>query len=431
MAEEPTVQEEDQEQKKLTIKERFKKLGTGLRRRLPQFTIVSLVGFGINTLAVFLTEVIMRQIWPSLGEFYITIGGRNLFSYSIIGFIALTMGIGAATASNFLLNKFWTFKEAKEEHFVLQFLKYAVVGGSGAILKYFLTSGLNYLFSMVIAQEKYSLIPSTMIAFCITVIWNFIWNEVWTFSVEDSETIKEEIKVPEDMDFSEFTLITPTFNENENIGQLMEVITKKYPNMKVIVADDGSTDGTREQVREFHEQNPDVVLLDREEEEVHGLTISVLDAIKMTTTKYYIVMDCDFQHPPEKVGEIAVRLQEGYDFVVGEREEIPDWPFRRRVISWGAAMIGKFSHFIHRSATCNDVMSGFFGGETSFSQKIIADHPKGFRPKGYKILFELLKHSPRKETEVGSVGYIFSPRERGESKISFKHITEFLKSAFP
>ena len=62
---------------------------------------------------------------------------------------------------------------------------------------------------------------------------------------------------------------------------------------------------------------------------------------------------------------------------------------------------------------------------------IIENHPKGFRPKGYKIMFELLKHSKKKETKVGRVGYIFNPRERGESKISSKHIFEFLKSAFP
>ncbi|MFW9923165.1 MAG: glycosyltransferase [Candidatus Thorarchaeota archaeon] len=425
------MEEKNEITKKFTVAERFRKLGKGMKKRLPQFTIVSLIGFGINVLAVFLTEVIMNKFWPALGEKYLVIGGENLFSYSIIGFIALTMGIGAATLSNFLFNKFWTFRKAKHENFFLQFLKYGIVGGSGAILKYFLTSGLNILFGMIIAQEKYSLIPSTMIAFCVTVLWNFIWNEVWTFNVEEQEEIKDLIIVPSDMDFSKFTLITPTFNENENIGLLMETITSMYPKMKVIVADDGSKDGTREQVQEFNTINPNVLLLDREQEEIHGLTISVIDAIRMATTEYYIVMDCDFQHPPEKVGEIAVKLTEGFHYVVGERDEIPDWPFKRRLISWGAKTIGKFSLWIHRSARCNDVMSGFFGGDVKYSQQIIESHPKGFRPKGYKIMFELLKHSPKKEAKVGRVGYIFNPRVRGESKISSKHIIEFLKSAFP
>ncbi len=422
--------DESEEQEKLSFKERSKSFGQRMKRRLPQFTIVSLIGFGINTLAVYLTEIIINKYWPSLADQYITIGNVNLFSYSIIGFIALTLGIGAATTSNFLLNKFWTFKEAKSENFFLQFLKYGLVGGSGAILKYFLTSGLNGLFSLVIVQEKHSLIPSTMIAFIITVLWNFLWNEIWTFSVSE-KTPDEPIVVPPDMDFCDLTVISPTFNENENVGQLMEVITEKYANVKLIIADDGSKDGTREQVREFNARNPNVSLLDREQEEIHGLTISVIDAIKRVQTPYYVVMDCDFQHPPEKAGEIAVKLREGFHFVIGERDEIPDWPFKRRLISWGAKTIGKFSLWIHRSATCTDVMSGLFGGETEYSKMIIENHPKGFRPKGYKIMFELLKHSKKKETTVSRVGYVFNPRVRGESKISSKHIFEFLKSAFP
>ncbi len=422
--------DESEEQEKLSFKERSGNFSQRFKKRLPQFTIVSLIGFGINTLAVFLTEIIMNNYWPHLAERNITIGGTNLFSYSIIGFIALTLGIGAATTSNFLLNKFWTFKEAKHENFFLQFLKYGLVGGSGAILKYFLTSGLNSLFSLIIFQEKYSLIPSTMIAFIVTVLWNFLWNEIWTFSVSE-KTPEEPIVVPPDMDFSDLTVISPTFNENENVGQLMEVITEKYANVKLIISDDGSKDGTREQVREFNAKNSNVSLLDRELEEVHGLTISVIDAIKSVQTPYYVVMDCDFQHPPEKAGEIAVRLRKGFHFVIGERDEIPDWPFKRRLISWGAKTIGKFSLWIHRSATCTDVMSGLFGGDTEYSKMIIENHPKGFRPKGYKIMFELLKHSKKKETTVGRVGYVFNPRVRGESKISSKHIFEFLKSAFP
>ncbi|MHA1306382.1 MAG: glycosyltransferase, partial [Candidatus Heimdallarchaeota archaeon] len=270
---------------------------------------------------------------------------------------------------------------------------------------------------------------STAVAFIITVFWNYIWNEVWTFDVK--EVVEAPIVVPVDKDYRFVTVITPTFNENENIGLLMETLTDMYKNISIIVADDGSTDGTREQVREFHKKNPNVVLLDREEAEIHGLTISVKEAILMTTTPYYIVIDCDFQHPPEKVGEIAVRLDDGFHYVIGERDEIPDWPFTRRLISWGAKVIGKFSHFIHRSATCTDVMSGFYGADTTYSKKVIEDHPKGFRPKGYKIMFELLKHSKKKETRVGRVGYVFNPRVRGESKIAKKHIFEFLKSAFP
>ena len=419
-------EEEEPEKKQSEIQKRFSRLKVGFRKRMVKFAVVSLIGLGVNLGALNLAEFILYKIAPGWGTGY----QIWIFSFTIIDLISIAMGIGAATISNYLLNKIWTFGGAQDERVSTQFLKYALVGASGAVLKYALTTAIKTLFLIPIPDDRWATVPASAIAFIITVFWNYIWNEVWTFNMEAREPEKP-IIVPSDMDFSDFTLISPTFNENENVGQLMEVITEKYPNIKIIIADDGSKDGTREQVRKFNETNPNVVLLDREKEEVHGLTISVIDAIRSTTTPYYIVMDCDFQHDPDKVGEIAVKLLEGYHYVVGERDEIPDWPFKRRLISWGAKVIGKFSLWIHRSAKCNDVMSGFFGGEAAYSRKILEEHPNGFRPKGYKIMFELLKHSPKKETKVSRVGYIFNPRERGESKISSKHIFEFLKSAFP
>jgi len=411
---------------KTSIKDRFKRLGAGFKYRLFKFTIVSLIGLGVNLAALALTEFVIGKITTVLDTEYV----YWIFEFTIKGLIAIAMGIAAATTSNFILNKFWTFSGARDERAGTQFIKYAIVGASGAVLKYVLTATFTKQFHKVVPNIDNATLAASAFAFVITVIWNYMWNEVWTFDVLE-KVPEEPIVVPPDMDFSDITLITPTFNENENIGPLMEHMNENYKGIKLIVADDGSKDGTREQVREFSETNPDFILLDRENEEIHGLTISVLDAIKMTETKYYVVMDCDFQHPPEKAGEIAIRLREGYNFVIGERDEIPDWPFSRRVISWGASVIGKFSHWIHRSASCGDVMSGFFGGETEYSKMVIEKHPKGFRPKGYKVMFELLKHSRKKETKVGRVGYVFNPRVRGESKISKKHIFEFLKSAFP
>jgi dolichol-phosphate mannosyltransferase len=425
--EQPLKFDDGEVSQKTSVKDRFKRLGVGFRQRLLKFSIVSLIGLGINLAALNLAEFILYKFNSPVME-----AGRQIwfFSFTYIDLIAIAVGIAAATLSNYILNKLWTFGDARSESVTTQFLKYAIVGASGAVLKYLLTTAFKTLFLRVIPEDRWATVPASAIAFVITVFWNYIWNEVWTFDVVEKEP-EEPIVIPETMDFSDVTVITPTFNEVDNIQPLMEYLDEHFLGIKLIVADDGSKDGTRELVRKYNEMNPNFQLLDREAEEIHGLTISVIDAIKMTDTPYFVVMDCDFQHPPEKAGEIAIRLREGYDIVVGERDEIPDWKFSRRVISWGASVIGKFSHWIHRSATCGDVMSGLFGAQTSYAQKIIDENPKGFRPKGYKIMFELLKHSPRKTTKVGRVGYIFNPRIRGESKISKKHIKEFLKSAFP
>ena len=64
------------------------------------------------------------------------------------------------------------------------------------------------------------------------------------------------------MDYSSVTVIIPTLNESENIGELIRMITGTYPGIKITVADDGSTDGTGKIVRAIGKANGKVKLLD-------------------------------------------------------------------------------------------------------------------------------------------------------------------------
>ncbi len=271
---------------KTSIKDRFKRLGKGFKYRLLKFTIVSLIGLGINLAALALTEFIIGSITTVLDIEYT----YWIFKFTIKGLIAIAMGIAAATTSNYILNKLWTFSGARDERAGTQFIKYAIVGASGAVLKYLLTTTFTKQFHKVVPNIDNATLAASAFAFVITVLWNYMWNEVWTFDVVE-KVPEEPLVIPPDMDFNDITLITPTFNENENIGLLMEHMNENYKGIKLIVADDGSKDGTREQVRKFTETNPNFLLLDRENEEIHGLTISVLEAIKMVETEYYIVMD--------------------------------------------------------------------------------------------------------------------------------------------
>lgn len=93
--------------------------------------------------------------------------------------------------------------------------------------------------------------------------------------------------------FADTTIIIPTLNESAAIGKLLGFLLNKYPESRIIVCDDGSRDGTPEIVRSFK----GVQFLDRSDKEIHGLTVSVLDGISITTTKYFVVIDGDCQHP--------------------------------------------------------------------------------------------------------------------------------------
>ncbi|UCG02089.1 MAG: glycosyltransferase [Candidatus Heimdallarchaeota archaeon] len=225
------------------------------------------------------------------------------------------------------------------------------------------------------------------------------------------------------------TVITPTLNEESNIDRMITRLVSLYPQVSIIVADDGSTDKTAEIVRNWGNKNPKIRFLDRKDEPVKGLTISLVDAIKITSTDFFFVIDCDFQHPPERIADGLLLLSEGNQLVIGSRSSVEGWGFRRKLISWGATTLGKISLLIRRRPRPKDIMSGFFGGETQFIAEILDQHPKTVSPKGYKLLFDMLKVLPRK-TSIGEFSYTFQTREAGESKISLKHILVYFRSLF-
>jgi len=214
------------------------------------------------------------------------------------------------------------------------------------------------------------------------------------------------------------TVIIPTLNEEENIGRLIEKLTKLYPEIKIIVSDDGSKDGTKKVVSEY----ANAFFLDRSKAKVKGLTASILDAVNEVKTDKLVVMDADFQHPAEKVGEICNKLDD-FKVVVGTRVKIEGgWGITRKLMSWTAKILGNI-----RIGVGGDIMSGFFGVNTQYFQKVIKENRKRFELRGYKVLFDLLKI---KRIKTGRVGYTFNIRTKGESKISHKHIVYYIRSFF-
>ncbi|MFX0095072.1 MAG: glycosyltransferase [Candidatus Hodarchaeota archaeon] len=229
------------------------------------------------------------------------------------------------------------------------------------------------------------------------------------------------------IDYSETTVIIPTLNEEANIGKLLDILLRLYPNVHIIVADDGSTDRTEEKVKERSQHYPNVKFLDRSQAPIHGLTISVLDAIKELSTRFFVVIDGDLQHPPQKIKEIMNQLRAGNIITIGIRESVPDWSFSRRLLSWGATFLGRLGLFMRRSASSTDIMSGFFGANSQVVQNIIKNHPDKFQLQGYKVMFEILKLCPR-DVPIAEIPYTFDSRKGGESKIGKKQIFEYLMS---
>ena len=136
-------------------------------------------------------------------------------------------------------------------------------------------------------------------------------------------------------------------------------------------------------------------------------------------------MDGDLQHPPEKIKEIVRELRKGNDLVAGARRKVFEWSLDRRIISKVATWLGK-TRLLLKGATCDDILSGFFGIKTKIIQEI---NKNRFEIQGYKILFDILKNID-KNTKIKNIYYEFGMRKRGHSKIGLKQVISFLKALF-
>lgn len=229
------------------------------------------------------------------------------------------------------------------------------------------------------------------------------------------------------MDFSDTTIIMPTLNEAGNVGRMLDAITKGYKGISVIVSDDGSDDGTIKEVLAVSKRNHKIRLLERRGKE-KGLTASVIEAASSVHTPKTIVMDADFQHPPEKVRELARKLDR-FDVVVGVRIKVENWGAWRRFVSKSVAGMAYLVFTLRGKARCDDMMSGFFGIRTVLMKKLVRRR-KEFVAPGLKVLLDILRIGGA-GMEIGQVYYsTFHGRERGESKLGFRHVSYTLSSIY-
>jgi 2-polyprenyl-3-methyl-5-hydroxy-6-metoxy-1,4-benzoquinol methylase len=229
--------------------------------------------------------------------------------------------------------------------------------------------------------------------------------------------------------YGDTTIILPTLNEERNIAGLLDGVISRYRDCSIIVADDGSKDRTKEVVLAKGYRN--LEFFDRGGEAVHGLTISVLDAIERVKTPYFVVMDADGQHPYEKVEDVVNMLRLGGGLVIASRAEVErNWPFFRKAASYIGTSFGKTSLLLRgKKYLSYDVLGGFFGCDvTSWRQTASSSDAKmRFRARGYKVLFDFLKLAPN-SLRIEEVYYRFATRRAEVSKLNLKVYVEFLKS---
>ena len=223
------------------------------------------------------------------------------------------------------------------------------------------------------------------------------------------------------------SIVVPTKDEAENVGRLVDELEHVLPGKQVeIVFVDDSTDETPDAVRAVAlRSRREVRLIHREgEERVGGLSGAVVRGIQAARGDHVCVMDGDLQHPPALVAELfAAAHEEGADLVVASRYRTHD----DKVESFGLvrAVVSKFSGAVARVLfsralrQVTDPLSGFFLVRRDALNLDL------LRPRGFKILLEILVRTPH--LRVAEVPFIFGTRHAGESKAGFQEGSTYIK----
>lgn len=217
------------------------------------------------------------------------------------------------------------------------------------------------------------------------------------------------------------TLVLPTYNEAENLPKLVPILMAlSVPDLKILVVDDLSPDGTGTIAEDLAKQFPGrIEVLHRSGQPGLGraYVFGFEHALK-SDAQAIGQMDCDFSHPPDRLPEFVAKLA-NCDLAVGSRYVSgggvdENWPIWRKALSrWG--------NFYARSILglpIRDVTGGYRLWRREMLEKIPYQQVVS---NGYVFLVEILYLAHLNGCRFGEVPIYFADRQWGKSKMNFKN----------
>lgn len=217
---------------------------------------------------------------------------------------------------------------------------------------------------------------------------------------------------------SDSVIIIPTYNEKENIGNMINALMDLEHKFDILVVDDGSPDGTAVIVKSMMEELPGRVHIIERSGKL-GLGTAYIAGFKWALTQgyeYIFEMDADFSHNPNDVPLLYSACADGgYDLSVGSRYvsgvNVVNWPMGRVLMSYFAS---KYVRFITRLPVY-DTTAGFNCYRREVLETIELDK---IRFKGYAFQIEMKFTTHKCGFKIKEVPVIFVNRALGVSKMS-------------
>lgn len=219
-------------------------------------------------------------------------------------------------------------------------------------------------------------------------------------------------------------VIIPTFNEAENIVDIINEVFLLKDNFNILVVDDNSPDGTSDLVKKEIELNKQRLFLIEREKKL-GIGPAYINGFKWAIKNGYeniYEMDADFSHNPNDLSRMQVFLtQNGVDVVIGSRYKtgvnVVNWPIQRVLISYFASWYAR----IITGTPIMDLTSGFVGYKAKVLNEILNN---GVKFKGYAFQIEMKFKAYNLKYNLYEIPIIFTDRVKGSSKLNLSIISE-------
>lgn len=212
-------------------------------------------------------------------------------------------------------------------------------------------------------------------------------------------------------------VVTPTYNEAENVRQHVEAVLARPARPDVLVVDDGSPDGTADIVRALAEEHPGrVELLERSGK--LGLGTAYVAGFRWALAQgrfdVIVQMDVDGSHDPCAIDDLLAAIEDA-DLVLGSRYvpggAVANWPWSRRTVSWVGNL---YARTVLRTKT-RDLTGGFKAWRTDLLARLDVD---SFAANGYGYQIETTYRALQAGARIVEVPITFRDRELGESKMN-------------
>lgn len=219
-------------------------------------------------------------------------------------------------------------------------------------------------------------------------------------------------------------VVLPTFNEADNIDEVLRRLRAAVPDADVLVVDDSSPDGTADLADKVGGELGGIEVMRRPAKS--GLGSAYRDGFRQGLTLGYDVMvemDSDLSHDPDALPALLDAVRDGASLALGSRYipggSIPDWSWHRRALSrWGNRYAARVLGMGIADAT---------SGYRAYTAPALAEIDfHNVRADGYGFQIEMAYRVLRSGGTITEVPISFTDRVRGESKMSSRIVVEAL-----